>query len=372
MPINDLFAEAERQLNVCNSCRYCLGYCPVWPALTLRTSLSRGDITHLANLCHDCRDCFTACMYTAPHEFALNPPKVFTEVREETYRRYVWPRRVPGWLRGWRAVGAWFALVSVLLAALSYLVTGRGLWTGSAAGPAAGSPYGIVPYAVLVGIVAAPSGWTIGVLALALRRYWRDIHGRLLDLGRLAEWPRTLVQAAQLRHMRGGGEECDYPGDAPSPARRRYHLFVSYGFGLCLISTMSAAFEQDLLGLLPPYPYLSVPVLTGTAGGVAMVVGCAGLLALKRRSDPALGTGSMRRADYGFLAALLILSLTGLLTLVLRETSLFGPVLVLHLASIIVAFAMTPYTKFVHWIYRLLAIFKDNLDTATRAGAADS
>jgi citrate/tricarballylate utilization protein len=80
----------------------------------------------------------------------------------------------------------------------------------------------------------------------------------------------------------------------------------------------------------------------------------------------------MRRADYGFLAALLILSLTGLLTLVLRETSLFGPVLVLHLASIIVAFAMTPYTKFVHWIYRLLAIFKDNLDTATRAGAADS
>ena len=81
MPFDDLFAEAERQLNVCNSCRYCAGYCPVWPALELRTAMTQGDITHLSNLCHDCRDCFTACMYTAPHEFDINPPAIFTQLR---------------------------------------------------------------------------------------------------------------------------------------------------------------------------------------------------------------------------------------------------------------------------------------------------
>jgi citrate/tricarballylate utilization protein len=70
----------------------------------------------------------------------------------------------------------------------------------------------------------------------------------------------------------------------------------------------------------------------------------------------------MRRADYSFLCALLILALTGLFTLFFRETPAFGPVLVVHLASVIVAFAIAPYTKFVHWIYRLLAIYKDNLD----------
>ncbi|TWH70878.1 citrate/tricarballylate utilization protein [Micromonospora olivasterospora] len=44
---------------------------------------------------------------------------------------------------------------------------------------------------------------------------------------------------------------------------------------------------------------------------------------------------------------------------------MFGPILVAHLAAVIVAFAITPYTKFVHWIYRLLAIYKDNVDKST-------
>ncbi len=49
----DLSAEAGRQLTVCNACRYCEGYCAVFPALELRRALTEGDITHLADLCHD-------------------------------------------------------------------------------------------------------------------------------------------------------------------------------------------------------------------------------------------------------------------------------------------------------------------------------
>ena len=33
----DLLAEAERQLDICNACRYCEGYCAVFPALERRT-----------------------------------------------------------------------------------------------------------------------------------------------------------------------------------------------------------------------------------------------------------------------------------------------------------------------------------------------
>ena len=86
--MDDLFVEAERQLNICNSCRYCEGYCPVWPTLETMTELSEDGLKHLSNLCHDCRDCFSACMYTAPHEFALNPPALFSAVRQEIYREY--------------------------------------------------------------------------------------------------------------------------------------------------------------------------------------------------------------------------------------------------------------------------------------------
>lgn len=361
MLLDDLFAEADRQLSVCNACRYCAGYCPVWPALELRTTLATGDITHLANLCHDCRDCFSACMYTAPHEFDLNPPQLFARVREETYRDYVWPRTAPRWTRGWRGVIGWFVAVAVLLVALSGLTGG---------GAKAGSPYGFIPYRLLLTVVVAPSVSTVVVLAAAVVRYWRDTHGRLRDLGRPVRWCRTLIQGAQLRHMHGGGHGCEYPGGEPSPWRRRFHLAVSYGFGLCLISTVSAAITQDVFGLMPPYPYLSVPALTGTAGGAGMVAGCVGLMVIKRHSDHELEAPAMRRADLGFLWALLILSLTGLLTLALRSGPLFGPILVVHLASVIVAFAITPYTKFVHWIYRLLAIYKDNLDKSGRIRAS--
>ncbi|MDR0360894.1 MAG: hypothetical protein LBJ87_15710 [bacterium] len=41
----ELVKEAERELTICNSCRYCEGYCAVFPAAELRTSFTSGDIT---------------------------------------------------------------------------------------------------------------------------------------------------------------------------------------------------------------------------------------------------------------------------------------------------------------------------------------
>ena len=62
----DLLTEANRQLTICNACRYCEGYCAVFPALERRSVLREGDLALLANLCHDCRACYQACMYTPP------------------------------------------------------------------------------------------------------------------------------------------------------------------------------------------------------------------------------------------------------------------------------------------------------------------
>jgi citrate/tricarballylate utilization protein len=358
----DLFAEARRQLSVCNACRYCAGYCPVWPELELRTDLSDGDLGYLASLCHDCQDCYTACMYTAPHEFALNPPQVFAGLREDTYRRYAWPRRLPGRLAGWPGTAAALVAAAALLVALS-AATGR-LLPGGASNPA--GPYQVVPYALLLALVGVPALWCAAVLAAGAVRYWRDIHGPVADLARPLVWAAALVQAARLRHMRGGEAGCDYPGDEPSAARRRFHLTLVSGFGLCLVSTVSAAVEQDLLGISPPYAYPSVPVAAGTLGGIGMIAGGAGLLALKARSHQDRGTPGMRKADYAFTAALLVLAASGLLTLAVRDTAAFGPVLVAHLAAVMVAFAIAPYTKFAHWTYRLLAIYKSNLDALSR------
>ncbi|MFJ3779319.1 tricarballylate utilization 4Fe-4S protein TcuB [Streptomyces sp. NPDC090075] len=334
MPSDDLFAEARRQLTICNSCRYCAGYCPVWPALELQTDLERADLTHLANLCHDCGDCLSACMYAPPHEFAVDPPKAFTAVREDTYRRYTWPHRAPG-----RAgTGIAFAAVFLVLALLSLLFTRRPLVVARSAG----DPYEILPHTQVLLAVGAPSVWALAVLGRAALGYWRDIHGPVTDLFRPRGWAATLTQAARLRHMTGGGAGCEVPG------RRGFHLVLLYGFGLCVLSTTAAAYLQNVLGTQPPFGYLSIPVISGSAGGIAMIVGGTGLW--------------LRGGGTGFLWALLVLAASGMLTLLLRETVAFGPLLLLHVAAVAVAFAISPYTKFTHWIFRLLSMHHDNLE----------
>lgn len=334
MPWDDLYEEARRQLTICNSCRYCAGYCPVWPALELRTTLAPEDLTHLANLCHDCGDCLSACMYAPPHEFAVDPPQVFTEVRQDTYRRYVWPHRAPGTL----ATGVAFGVVCLVLALLSWLFTGRPFVVADRPG----DPYQILPHTPLLIAVGVPSLWATGMFGWAALRYWRDIHGGLDGLLGPRTWLRTVDQAVRLRHMTGGGAGCETPG------RRGFHRVLLYGFGLCALSTTAAAVLQNVLGQHPPYGYLSVPVITGSVGGIAMLVGGTGLW--------------VRSGGSGFLWALLVLAATGMLTLLLRETAAFGPLLLVHVAAVAVAFGIAPYTKFVHGIFRTLSIHHDNLE----------
>src|SRR5205085_3936681 len=83
-----LIAEAQRVLSICNACRYCEGYCAVFPALERRLAFTEHDVHYLANLCHNCGACLYACQYAPPHEFQLNFPRVLAQVRKETYRAY--------------------------------------------------------------------------------------------------------------------------------------------------------------------------------------------------------------------------------------------------------------------------------------------
>lgn len=356
-----LVTEANRQLDICNACRYCEGYCAVFPALERRTLLDSGDITQIANLCHDCRACFDACMYAPPHEFDVNIPKVLSQVRLQSYERYVWPDRVPRMLRGWSGivVGVLVSTAAVLAIALGYVGP-----SGLIKEPTdAASPYDVIPYPTLLALLLIAAGFSVAVMAVAARRYWVHVGGERSKVSLHALW-RAVVHSLTLHNLRGGGGECYYPrDDAPSPIRRHLHALVAYGFGLCVLSTSSAAVLQDVLGKQPPYPLLSIPVVSGILGGIGIVVGCAGLLWLKAHSSEVTGFAQMTIKDYGLLVALTFLASSGLVTLFTRDTAAYGPVYVVHLAAIVLTFAAAPYTKFVHVIFRFLALVRDNLET---------
>ena len=115
-------------------------------------------------------------------------------------------------------------------------------------------------------------------------------------------------------------------------------------------------------------------MLLGIAGGAGLIAGCGGLLVLRRRAARAAAGGdaaggdaaredpALARRGYALLTGLLLLAVTGLLTLVLRDSAAFAPVLGIHLAAVVACFAIAPYTKFMHVVYRFLALVHDNAE----------
>jgi len=356
----DPYQRAEFQLNICNSCRYCEGYCAVFPALERRTELGPGSIDFLANLCHDCRDCLYACMYAPPHEFGIDLPRTLSRVRRRSWRDDLpAPARRLADLAGAGVAGALVAFAAIVLV-LSGATVGLGQLWQSRSGAA--SPYDVISYPAIVAVTGAAFLYGLAVMVLAARTYWRRTGAPAGGSRSVGAWRGALADAASMRYLRGGGAGCQYPGETPSALRRRLHTFLVFGFLACLLATISAGVMQDIAGDSPPYPFVSVPVLSGTIGGAALTVGAVGLLLAKRQVDPYATDADAIGGDAALLVSLAALALTGLLTLVLRSTAAFGVVLVLHLSVVGACFVLAPSSKFAHVSYRLLALVRHHLE----------
>ena len=91
--------EVARVMQICNACRYCEGFCAVFPAMTRRRHFNEGDVGYLSNLCHNCGACYHACQYAPPHEFGVNVPQAFAAARNDSYAAYAWPGPLAGLFR---------------------------------------------------------------------------------------------------------------------------------------------------------------------------------------------------------------------------------------------------------------------------------
>ncbi len=346
--------EADRLMTICNACRYCEGLCAVFPAMEMRRTFSAGDLNYLANLCHQCGACYTDCQYSPPHEFDVNIPKVFAALRRDTYAQYAWPIFLAG------AFGANGRVVSVLTA-LS--LTGFLLGFVALVSPAtlyaaqAGEFYRLMPHNAMVAVFGLVALFCILSFAISTRTCWRDMRGSATAPGFAGFW-RAVADSAHLTYLHGGGGGCTSADEAPSPARRIYHHLTFYGFLLCFAATCVATVYHYAFGWFAPYPLFSTPVVLGTIGGVGLVVGPIGLLVLTAKRDPILADASQRGMNLAFLWMLLLVSLTGLLLLALRDIGAMGILLAIHLGFVLGLFFTLPYGKFVHGLYRFLALVK--------------
>jgi citrate/tricarballylate utilization protein len=361
MPDLTLVEEVERQLTVCNACRYCEGYCAVFPAMELRRTFDQQDVIHLSNLCFDCRACYNACPYTPPHEYDINLPMVFAEVREQTYAEFSGPRLLSKLFHGnGFMVGLVVAVTIAIVFGSVLAVQGADVLFGVDAEE--GSFYRIIPYWAMVIPALLLSGWWLAVLAVGAVRFWRSTGGsprQMIDTG--AFWKAT-KDAFGLEYLKGGGEGCDYPTEKKSMSRRFYHQALVVGVLFDLASTTLAAVYHNFLHRDPPYDYTSWPVVLGTIGGVLILIGGFGLLHLKRAADRDLASPKMLALDYGFLWLLIAASATGLALMLLRETAAQGTLLTVHLGTIAALYLALPYGKFAHVVYRYAALVRYHVE----------
>ena len=353
VPLADLVEEAQRVLSICNACRYCEGYCAVFPALERRLEFSADDVHYLANLCHNCGACLYSCQYAPPHEFQLNFPRVLAQVRRQTYRKYAWPGFLAGAFdRNGIVVGLALAasLAAAFLLVMFYADPARffAAWQDSQ-----GSFYAVLPHKRWPRLRRRlPSGRFSSRCPSrdsgATGRRARRVRARTLGGGRA--WTRSACATSTAE------ARCTYPDERP-PTRGGPSPLHLYGFALLRRDSVETSTTTH--GWPAPYPGFSLPVILecwrrGPPSSAPSA------LWLRSRSAPSSRTpaGGMTR----LLALLLAVSATGLALLFLRETRAMGVLLAVHLGCVLALFVTMPYGKFVHALYRFAALVRFHVE----------
>jgi len=349
-------AEVHRVLQICNACRYCEGFCATFQSMTRRLDFDVKDIHFMANLCHNCGACLHACQYAPPNEFGVNIPQAMAKVRLETYTEFAWPRPL-GVL--YKKAGLSLSLIisiAIGIFLIALMQVNQSLWTSSPDG----NFYAIFPHntlALTFGVVFVAMVFCLG---MGVKNFWGEISTDPIP-------PKATVDALRdtltLKNLGGGHQAgCNESDDAFSLARRHLHHATFYGFMLCFAATSVATLFHYLLGWEAPYSYTSLPVILGTLGGIGLIVGPVGLLYLNLKRHPLHGDAAQKPMDRGFIALLLMISVTGLGLLALRETQYMGILLALHLGFVMGFFLMMPYGKFAHGIYRSASLLKNAVE----------
>jgi citrate/tricarballylate utilization protein len=357
--------EVARQMQICNACRYCEGFCAVFPAMTRRLDFTQHDVHYLANLCHNCGACLHACQYAPPHEFAVNVPQAMAKVRLKTYQDYAWPQAFAGaykrnGLTLSLALAAGLALFFILAVAMN-----KSLWHA----PLAGNFYAVFPHNLMVTVFGSVFGFAVLALAVGITRFWKEQNFKQneplagIKSAQSAIKKEALIESTQaalsLKYLDGGhGEGCHNADESWTKLRRVFHHVTFYGFMLCFAATSVGTIYHYAFNWIAPYGYASLPKLLGITGGVMLLIGPASLFWLKTRRHPLHGDAAQNPMDYGFIAMLFAVSLTGLALMLARHTPALALLLCIHLGCVMAFFLTMPYGKMAHGFYRCAALLK--------------
>ena len=223
-----------------------------------------------------------------------------------------------------------------------------------------GAFYQLMPHNAMAALFGAAFLYAIVALAMGVRAFWRDIGE---PVGMLADAALALAGdegRRQLRYLDGGGVGCVNEDERPNDRRKIYHHLTFYGFVLCFAVDLRRRRSITICSAREaPYPWWDLPVVLGTLGGIGLLIGPLGLLTRKMEARSRAGRPGSASAWMSPSSSMLFLtSLTGLGAAGAARHRRDGPLLALHLGVVFALFITMPYGKFVHGIYRFVALVR--------------
>ncbi|MCH5336838.1 MAG: tricarballylate utilization 4Fe-4S protein TcuB [Campylobacter sp.] len=351
MKITQIYEDAIKSCVICNSCRYCEGLCAVFPAMEKKREFNVQDMDYLANLCHNCSECFYDCQYAPPHEFNVSIPAQLAALRKQSYKKYAFPNFLS-------FIFEKNAFISTLIFVVLFFLGFYLAFTPKVSQN--GDFFELMPYTYMTSLFSIVGILVLLALIVGIVKYAKAIELKNVSFSAFIQ---TLKDALSLKYLGGHKSEgCTYPNEQRSNVRRVFHHFTAYGFIFCFIATTLGAIYHHFLHIYAPYDITQLPKLFGFVGGILLCIGTLGLFALKLSADKRLIDETSVQMDYVFILMLFIVSFTGLLLMFLRESEYLAPLLWLHLSLILTFFILLPYSKFVHIFYRFIALLKYNVE----------
>jgi quinone-modifying oxidoreductase subunit QmoC len=348
--IRHIRKESGIDLSQCMQCGACTSVCElaepslpfprkemIWTAWGLKDKLLADPGIWL---CHQCGDCTATC----PR--GVKPGDVLSVIRKQHYQYYARPRILA------RIIQYPYYLPLIIL--LPILITGLIIYiTGTLSVPEGDVNYSnFFPHVPLnISFLSFFMFGLIGII-LSIRAFWKKLHETRTITERkqpiLKSFLDVLIELLLHKKLR----QC-------KAQKHRYysHLLVFWGFILLLIVTFFAILST--LFFEYPLPFLNPIKIAGNAGGFALVAGCT-IMIVKRVSQRKNYKSSY--IDWAFLISLFLLGITGFIVELARfENWTFAYLIYfIHLILVWVVILYLPYTKFAHFIYRILALTFNN------------
>ncbi len=357
-------SDVREAVEVCRACGFCDSYCAVFPAIERQRVFSGGDLRYLAYLCHNCRGCYYACQ-SAPEPIDINLPRSFAVLRDESHVHNIWPQTLTSAFRRNGLIVSLTSVICIMGVLLAvFLFDGPSVFVSTQLG--ANAFYRIVPWVSMAGIAGMSMLFSVLALTISGRKFWRE-SGGYAGIPGLGDILVALRHMATLKNLGGDGHFCGDSDKTLSTVRKRFHHAMAYGFLSCFMATCAATVLAHFFGEPAPYPLLSVPVVLGTCGGCGIVIGTSGLIWLKIIADPATTVARLDGADFSLLGLLWLVAASGLFLLATRDMPFVGVVLAVHLGAVLALFMLLPYSKFVHSVYRGLALVRAAVDARRSA-----